>query len=395
MRGSKALISKGLLLAVFCTLWVGLAAAQYGSVRGTCRDAQGTPITGAQIVWKNTNDGRVYNLKTDKKGSFFSLGIEPGEYVVTLSKDGQVLDEQKNVHVGLDEFVYDVDLKKIQQQNIEQTAKKEGKSSAEVQQQVQQQQAEVEKNKQYNDNVKVVNDKLAAAKTLMDAKNYPQAIATYQEAANIMPDKDVVWFRLGAAYADSARTQTDAAEKTKQNTEAYNSLQKAIDLSKAAPPAKDAVQAQKDKQNLAAFYDNLGAVSARLGKVDEAVSSYEQAVQLDPSGASRYYFNEGITLYNSAGDESSRKKAVEALDKVLAADPNKADAYFLKGASLFAMSTQKSDGTLDPPAGTGESLQKYLELQPSGNYAAQAKEMLSTIGQKVETSFGGSKAKKK
>jgi hypothetical protein len=59
------------------------------------------------------------------------------------------------------------------------------------------------------------------------------------------------------------------------------------------------------------------------------------------------------------------------------------------------MSTQKSDGTLDPPAGTGESLQKYLELQPSGNYAAQAKEMLSTIGQKVETSFGGSKAKKK
>jgi len=395
MRGSKALISKGLLVAMFCTFWVTIAAAQYGSVRGTCRDGDGNPIVGEQIVWKNQNDGRVYNLKTDKKGSFFSLGIEPGDYQVTLSKDGKVLDEQKNVHVGLDEFVYDIDLKKIQQQNIEATAKKEGKSSAEIQQQVQQQQADLEKTKKYNDNVKVVNDKLAAAKTLMDAKNYPQAIATYQEAANIMPDKDVVWFRLGAAYADSARTQTDAAEKTKQNTEAYNSLQKAIELNKAAPPAKDPTQAQKEKQNLAAFYDNLGAVSARLGKVDESVSSYEQAVQLDPSGASRYYFNEGITLYNSAGDEASRKKAVAALDKVLAADPNKADAYFLKGASLFAMSTQKSDGTLEPPAGTNESLQKYLELQPSGGYAEQAKGMLSMLGQKVETSFGGSKSKKK
>src|SRR5215472_19125763 len=168
MRGLQALIGKGLLLALFCTLWVGIAAAQYGSVRGTAKDAQGTPITGAQITWKNQNDGRVYNLKTDKKGSFFSLGIEPGDYVVTLTKDGQVLDEQKNVHVGLDEFVYDIDLKKIQQQSIADTAKKEGKSSSEVQQQVQQQQAEVEKNKKYNDNVKVVNDKLNAAKALME-----------------------------------------------------------------------------------------------------------------------------------------------------------------------------------------------------------------------------------
>lgn len=395
MKGSRALISKGLLLAVFCTVWVGVAAAQYGSIRGTCKDAQGTPIVGAQIVWKNQNDGRTYNLKTDKKGSFFSLGIEPGEYVVTLSKDGQVLDEQKGVHVGLDEFVYDVDLKKIQQQSIADTAKKQGKSSEEVQQQVQQQQAELEKNKKYNENVKVVNDKLNAAKALMDAKNYPGAIAAYQEAANIMPDKDVVWFRLGAAYADSAKAQTDQAEKTKQNTEAYNNFQKAIELGKAAPPAKDPAQAQKDKQTLAAFYDNLGAVSARLGKVDESVNSYEQAVQLDPTGANRYYFNEGITLYNSAGDEATRRKAVAALDKVLAADPNKADAYFLKGATLFAMSTQKSDGTLEPPAGTSESLQKYLELQPSGNYSDQAKGMLSMLGQKVETSFGTSKSKKK
>jgi tetratricopeptide (TPR) repeat protein len=230
-----------------------------------CRDAQGTPIVGAEMVWKNTNDGRTYKLKTDKKGSYFSLGIEPGDYQVTLSKDGQVLDDQKGLHVGLDEFVYDVDLKKIQQQNIEETAKKQGKTSAEVQQQVQQQQAELEKNKQYNDNVKVVNEKLNAAKALMEAKNYPQAISTYQEAANLLPDRDVVWFRLGTAYAESAKAQPDASEKTKQYTEAYTNLQKAIELNKAAS-SKDPAQALRDKQNLAAYYDNLGAVSARLEK---------------------------------------------------------------------------------------------------------------------------------
>jgi tetratricopeptide (TPR) repeat protein len=382
-----------MLSAVLCLSMAAIGNAQgssYGTVRGTCKDAQGTPVAGAQIVWKNMNNGRAYNLKTDKKGSYFSLGIEPGNYEVTLSKDGQVLDTQKNVHVGLEEFVYDVDLKKIQEQGVAETAKQTGKTTEEVKQQ----QAEVEKNRKYNESVKAVNDKLNAAKAFMDAKNYPQAISSYQEATTLLPENDVVWFRLGTAYADSAKAQTDAAEKTKQNTEAYNNLQKAIELNKAAPPPKDPAAAQKSKQNLAAYYDNLGAVAARLGKQDEAVTDYEQAAQADPAGASRYYFNEGITLYNNAGDEATRKKAVAALDKVLAADPNKADAYFLKGATLFAMSTQKSDGTLETPTGTTESLQKYLELQPTGGYADQAKGMLSMMGQKIESSFGSQKKKK-
>jgi tetratricopeptide (TPR) repeat protein len=394
----KGLMLKAALLGIFCAMITAFAAAQgssYGTVRGKCKDSQGTLIVGADIVWKNQNDGRSYKLKTNKQGEFFSLGVEPGPYTVTLSKDGQVLDEQKNVHVPVDELVYDIDLKKVQEQSVTETAKKEGKSATEVKQQVQQQQVEVAKTKQYNENVKVVNEKLNAGKALMDAKNYPQAISTYQETTTLMPDKDIVWYRLGTAYADSAKTQTDPAEKTKQNTEAYNDIQKAIELNKAAPPAKDPAQAQKDKQNLAAFYDILGAVAARLGKQEEAATDYEQAAQLDPADASRYYFNEGITIYNTAGDEASRKKAVAALDKVIAADPNKADAYFLKGAILLAMSTQKSDGTLEPPAGTSESLQKYLELQPTGGYADQAKGMLSLLGQKIETSFGTTKPKKK
>src|SRR5438270_4856528 len=167
------------VLAFFCATLTGVAAAQMGSVRGVCKDAQGTPIVGADIVWKNQENGRSHKLKTDKKGSYFSLGIEPGTYTVTLSKDGQVLDEQKGVHVGLDEFVYDVDLKKAAQENVAATAKKEGKSTTEVQQQVQQQQAELEKNKQYNDKVKVAREKLDSASALIKAQppDYKGAIS--------------------------------------------------------------------------------------------------------------------------------------------------------------------------------------------------------------------------
>jgi hypothetical protein len=128
----KGLISKVVLLAVVCVSLGGLAAAQYGSVRGKVVDMQGNTIGGAQVTWKNQNNGRTYNLKTNKKGEFFSLGIDPGDYTVTVTQDGKVVDESKGVHVGLDELVYNIDLKQAQQQSIQQTAKKQGLSAEQV-----------------------------------------------------------------------------------------------------------------------------------------------------------------------------------------------------------------------------------------------------------------------
>ena len=396
----KGLISKAVVLAVACVSLGGFAAAQSGSVRGKVVDAQGAAIAGAQVAWKNQNNGRTYNLKTNKKGEFFSLGIDPGDYTVTVTQDGKVVDEAKGVHVGLDELLYNIDLKQAQQQSLMQTAKKQGMTTEQAKEQQQKQQEEVTKAQAFNANVKSVNEKLTAGTALMKANppDYKGALQNFQEAKDMMPEQDVVWYRLGNAYLQSARAQTDPNEKKQQNTEAYNDLQKAVELKKAAQEkqASDAAAAQKAKSDLAAYYDNLGSAAARVGKADEAVTDFEQAAQLDPPAASQYYLHEGITLYNTAGDEGTRKKTVSALDKVIAADPNKADAYYLKGATLFAMSTQKSDGSLAPPEGTTESLQKYLELDPSGGYAEQAKGMLQALNQKVESSYGTpTKSKKK
>ena len=43
------------------------------------------------------------------------------------------------------------------------------------------------------------------------------------------------------------------------------------------------------------------------------------------------------------------------------------------------------------PEGTAEAFQKYLELQPTGTYADAAKQMLTSIGASVETTFGNKK----
>jgi hypothetical protein len=43
------------------------------------------------------------------------------------------------------------------------------------------------------------------------------------------------------------------------------------------------------------------------------------------------------------------------------------------------------------PPGTAEAFQKYLELQPTGTYADAAKQMLTSIGSSVETTYGKKK----
>jgi tetratricopeptide (TPR) repeat protein len=324
-----------------------------------------------------------------------------------------VLDSQKNYHVGLEDVTYPCDLKAAQEETLKQTAKQQGVSTEEVKKQ----QAAVAEAEKYNANIKAVNEKLTAATNLLHAQppNYDQAISTLNEAAQMAPDQDVVWYRLGAAYLESARAQTDKAEQTKRNTEGYNDMKKAIDIYKqrtggaqpaqgsapqggapqgsAPPPQKPAAPA--DNQKLAVYYDNLGAAAARLGKTDEAVNAYKQAADLDPPRAGDYYFKEGAVLTNSGADPNARKEAAAAFDKAIAADPNKADAYYWKGSNLIGMATTDSSGKLVAPEGTAEAFQKYLELQPNGPHAEEAKQMLAAMNQTVESSYGKKSATKK
>ena len=138
----------------------------------------------------------------------------------------------------------------------------------------------------------------------------------------------------------------------------------------------------------------MGQAQAKAGKLDDAAKSYSQAAQLDPAGAGMYYFNLGgaLTNANIQNDPEMRKAAVQAFDKAIAADPNKADAYYWKGSNLIGLATLQGDKMVAPD-GTAEAFQKYLELQPAGPHSAEAKAMLESLGAKVETSFGTNKKK--
>jgi tetratricopeptide (TPR) repeat protein len=382
-------MKKHFAILLFVILALGLCvppvfAQASGTVKGTCKDAQGNPVADGIVIWTNSDNGQKYQLKTNKKGEYFSLGLSPGTYLVTLYKNaddlkaGKELDHVKGFKVQLDENSLDFDLKKEQ----ENAAKGQGLSPEQLKQ-IQEQQAKAAKETM---TVKSLNEKLNAAKTSADAGDFDTAIASLNEATQIDATRDLLWFKLGDYYRLSAPKQTDPAEKQKRLASAIEDYQKAIDIKKSAANDKDPGAAK----NLAAYYNNLAEAYAKSNKVDDAVKTYALAAQTDPTGAAGYYFNTGAVLTNAGKIDD----ALAAFDKVIAADPTRADAYYWKGVNMIGKATLQGDKMVAPP-GTADAFQKYLELQPTGTYADAAKQMLTSIGSSVETTYGKKKAPKK
>ncbi len=382
MKQYSMMLALSMLAAALCAS--PAFAQDTASVKGVCKDVDGKPIAGATVEWVSIESGRKYELKTNSKGEYFSLGIAPGHYKVTLfGSDKKEIFHYNGFTVSSEENTLDFDMKK-EQANAAQGA---GLTPEQLKQQ-QEQAAKVAKE---NSTIKGLNEKLAAAKTAADAGDFDTAIAQITEATQMDPSRDLLWAKLGDYDLSSAAKQTDNAEKTKRYEAAVTNYQKAVDLKQKALDATPQKPPDAAKM-LASFYNNLGKAEAQLGKTDDAVKSYNQAAQLDPTGAGMYYFNLGaiLTNANTKNDSEMRKAAADAFDKAIAADPNRADAYYWKGTNLIGAATLQGDKMVAPP-GTAEAFQKYLELQPTGPHAEEAKAMLQGLGATVETSYGKKK----
>jgi tetratricopeptide (TPR) repeat protein len=351
-------------------------AQMSGSVTGVCKDENGNPVVNATVEYDNTANGRKYTgIKTNKKGEYYSLGIEPGTYnVLITSADGKPIDKVSNFRVVLGENTLNSDLK----------ARSTGTTLPPAQ--VQKMQEEHTKTLKENDVIKLLNQKLATAKQASSTGDFDTAIAQMTEATQLDPNRDLLWFTLANAYKSSSDKQTDAAEKSKRLDASITDYQKAVDLREQAEKT-DPKSAQP--QNLAAYYNNLGAADAAARNSDGATKAYERAAQVNPASAAQYYYNLGAVLTNAGKVDDANA----AFDKCIAADPTKAEAYYQKGLNLLNKATLK-DGKMIAPPGTAEAFNKYLELKPTGEYADPAKQMLASIGATVETGYGNNKKKK-
>ena len=371
-------LSMLVMAAALMALLAPAAWAQMGTVKGSVKGPDGKPIVGAVVALTNKESGRNYQLKSDKHGNIFSLGIAAGiQYDVTVTSDGKVIDKMNGFHVKSDEDnELDINIAEEQKQAQQQEKQAVASMTPEQKKQLEEQQKAVAEHNQQVQKVGKLNDMLAQARAASQAGNYEQAKELMLQATQIDQTHEILWFNLAEAQRNAALKETDPAEKKSGLEAAIASYNKALTLTNNSKP-----------DMLGAIYNNEGEAYAKLGDVDQAIKAYDSAATSDPQAAGRYYFNEGAVLTNAGKYDA----AIAAFDKCIAADPTKADAYYQKGVNLIGKATTKPDGSMVAPPGTAEAFNKYLELAPTGPYAQSAKDMLAAIGSKVETSFGKKK----
>lgn len=348
-------------------------------VQGTVTDDQGKPMADVAVEMQHRETGRRIHLKTDKRGQFFSLGVQSGSYKITFSKDGKPFWIMESYPVRLtpeDLVTINLDLAK------------ERKAAATEGQQKMTEEQKKEQERLEKENLKIgdLNKLLAQGQAQLDAGNFDQAISSFKTATDMDPSRDLLWARLGDAYNTAARKSTDNAQRKEYYSQGAVAYRKALDIATAGPGEGAAAKTLKTPEALGAYYNNLGESLGRSGDTPGAIEAYDKAAQVNPTNAALYYTNKGAVLTNG----NKVDEAIAAFDKAIAADPTRADAYYLKGTNLLSKATMKGNEIVPAP-GTAEAFNKYLELDPEGKYAQQAKDMLTAIGAKVETTYRSGK----
>ena len=365
-RFLKSMTFAVLLAGALVTVLAPHAAAQNGSIAGTILDINGKPWFGLNVQ-AVSDQGAKSDAKTDAQGMFAIRNLRPGVYTVTITTFPPPNEKQAAVPMGQikvtsgEEAKRDMNFKDIMaKQGAE--AQEKVKKDAEEKQKFEGMKAHFTAGTAFLEQERKAKDELTKAtpdqrdalkqnlKDLSD-KASTEFQAAQKAAAEKDPNQHLLWAKLGESYDIAGR-----------NEEAAQAYQQAV-LAKPDDPG---------------YYNNLGNVLARAGKIDEARAAYTKSAELDPAKAATAWRNFGISLYNAnrLGD------AVEPLQKSAQLDPNNAQTWYLLGASLVYKMTVKKVGDKDVPEfapGTIEAYQKAVELDPNGPYGQDAKKGLEQL----------------
>jgi len=352
-----------LMAAMTCVL-APRAAAQTGSIGGTILDVNGNPW--AEVTIRSVSDqGAKQETKTDAAGKYSLPNLRAGIYTVFIvfppPNDKQAPYEVKCRVQNGEEAKVDLNFKDI--------VAKQGAAAQEQVKKAEEAKAKLEGLKAHFNAGNALIDQEKQAKA--DLQKAPadqrdalkqkladlsdQAVKEFQEASKSLVEKDpnahLVWFKLGEAYDTAGR-----------NNDAVQAYQQAINA----------------KPDVPGYYNNLGNVLARAGKIEEAKAAYTKSAELDPANAATAWRNFGISLYNAnrLGD------AVEPLQKSADLEPKNPQTWYLLGASLVYKMTTKKVGDKEVvqfAPGTIEAYQKAVELDPTGTWGQQAKQGLEQL----------------
>jgi predicted Zn-dependent protease len=184
---------------------------------------------------------------------------------------------------------------------------------------------------------KDVADAVEAGNTALSAKNYKEAIPSYEKASAAMPTFMPIRFALARAYYGAG------------------------DLKKAIAAMSDVYNADPANARNAMLYANMLLEDGQLEK-GRAIVDKLPAESVDVTALT----NIGIVLMNKKQPAAAR----EYFTKVIESSPKEAEGYYYRGLATIQAGKAKE---------AKADLQKVIELAPDSDQAKEAKEYLKSI----------------
>jgi tetratricopeptide (TPR) repeat protein len=384
-----------LAAAVLAVLVVGqsgkaMAQEKIASIHGHVANTIGQPLTRGEV--RLTTDRAAdaksrkyqYTFPLDGSGNYKGTGIAPNNYVVMVFQDDKSLDFNDSVNLSAgDDKTVDFDMSR--KEYIDKMTPEERKALEEYK----------KKNAEAvaaNAKIANLNQLLVQARADNKAGNFDSAITAMQQATTAKPDESILWVTLGDAQLGSADAAMKAAKTAGTSTSDPAIVQKYTDAAASYKKGVDLNAASKkpSPEVAGAAYNQLGQAYAKIGDAKNSSDAYEEAAKAQPTQASMYFFNEAATLYNAG----KMDEAAAAADKAIAADPKRAEAYYIKGQALIPKATVDKTGKIVAPPGCVDAYQTYLELAPTGPHAEDVKGVLTGIGETIKSSYKATTKKK-
>jgi tetratricopeptide (TPR) repeat protein len=321
--------SKRSRLGLLAVLVVGLvfgavpaSAQSTGMIKGKVVDSANQVVEGATVILETKDSGaRRFKVTTNKKGEYIQIGLQPGNWTVTASKD------------GIGEAKADVRISLGATEQIDLTLAKGGAAAGPGM------------SKEEAAKADAMQKAFGEGTAAIQAGKLDEAIAKFTEAKAINPDCYACQFNIGLAYA----TKKDVAKAE----EAF------LAASALKPEAPEPYNQMANLFNVAKQFDKAAAMVAEAAK--------RSAGTAGGGGASaESLFNQGVVLWN--GQKYAEAKV--QFEAAVKAKPDYADAHYRLGMASLNIGAM--------PAAR-EAFENYLKYAPTGEHAQEVKTFLTQL----------------
>jgi tetratricopeptide (TPR) repeat protein len=286
-----------IIIGVASLIASSTAAAQAGALIGTIVDDDGNGVEGVDLRATPTSSlsSPPRSTETDDDGGFRMVGLAPGRYALSYTKDG-FEPSQRDVQVRIGE------MKSLGELTLVRRPDDWVDPAAQT---------------YFNEGVAAHN-----------AGDYAKALESFTTVLEMAPDIPEVHCNLGLAY-----------EKLGQIDEAIPHFERALELRPeyydALLPLADHYTAESDWENAAQYLAkatalrpddastqyNYGAVTMNAGDTETARAAFNKVLELDPTRSIAHYHLGMIAVGQAQNDE-----AVIHLEKYLEIDPEGSQA---------------------------------------------------------------------